>query len=1406
MTRKRDPKTKHSNKRRRWQRRVLALVVVLAVLLLLPTIVLRSGLATSYVLSKVEQAIGAEVSASKLTISSDATIVAEGVRVRVPGVDGPAGDLFEAERIEIVGTWAALLRSSERFDEVVLTRPRLRVSRDKDAGTINLSGLKVPTSEGGEVVAPPRVVVRGGVVELGEHSGDTFELLRTIRIEGTAQPAEDKDGGYELAFTEAQAPDTGTAGLGLTGLITTEGVTLELNGLDLATWGPEHIPERFREVFALMRIEGGIPTASLRIAADGSTEGVIELNGVSMNLPFDAEGKPAGRNEMVRLRDVSGRVEISDASTTADLRGLLGDLPSTVQLRYDGLDADSPFRCVIETKDFALESNPEILPLVPGIVKRRLADFSNPTATVDAKVTLERGEPTTTGPGMIHVHGELAFRDGSAAFEGFPYRFTNMTGLARFDEEQIEIVSVEGVAASGARLHATGTIIPPRSGSEVKIRVTIDNVPIDEALLEAMGQRRREVVQMLCHAGSYDRLREMDLLRAPGEQGPGRDFVLGGVGSAVVDVYRPPGEDSTYEERIEVRIPRLGMVPEPFPMPIHATDVVIVIEDSRATFSARSFTGLGGGTATLDASVDLSKPGDTGVLLRIDAEDIPANELLLAALPGGLDSEPDPRSPRSVLERLGVRGTLDCTALIGPRENGELGYDIEVALDDVSASPRHDDQTTAPAVALKGVVGTISISEHQLTLDLRSRVGERLADGNTMHEGSLKVAATMAFGESAQPFTADVEANVPDVGIAIEDLVSVVAPELADRLHTLRLERTPEGGMRVRVLAAGDAAPGGELDRLDIEVRACDGLRFDADAGRFEVTSAEGAITLSALDLAGATFDSWAASIALDDDRLSNVRVSGRAPAGRAWAAGDDLTLNLRSVPINSALVRSMASTMLPEGMRSAIEAAELAGRFDADLRLVGRRERDTPQVTGQIRPQRFELTIAGQRVTVQDVNGAVTLDDTGGSFDTLRVAGDGWWADLRGRWDTAGTGAVILEGTVDGRSERGLTPEVAALLPTGLREALEALAFETIGPLEVENITMRVSLAEGGGSAHTAAGRVVFEDASAEVGVRLSRASGYLDFESQSEPGTTLSNFGVGVVLDTGQAAGVRFSDAAMRITSDPLSQSVLVPAIRADIHGGRLSGSAILSLGDASTYEAEFRASGVPLGELLADWEYTAGIEIAAEQDELVPERPEAQSRGIVDAGLTLTGTLGNADSRRGRGRVLVGGGQGARVMRLPLLLPLIEVSNLQVPRNDPLDFGEAVFILDGDRLIFERLGVFAQSVEIFGYGQMTLPDLALDLRFSSRATSRVPIVSRIIERLRDELVMTRVRGTVREPQVTTEQFTRTRRMLAGVMGEGLTDAERRMLDIERQSRESERREWRAPRPSGSGDGWGR
>ncbi|MFG0260586.1 MAG: hypothetical protein ACF8LK_09570 [Phycisphaerales bacterium JB041] len=437
MARNREQKADKPVRRRRGRRWAIGACLLLVLLLGLPVLALRSGWVASYALARVGEALGAEVSASSLTIGSDASVVAEGLRIRVPGVAGPAGELFEAERLEITGSWGALLSGSGEFEQMVLTRPRLRVSRDKDSGAINLAELHVPTSDSGDVVTPPRVVVHDGVIEFGEHRGSEFALLREFAIEGAAQPTEGTAGGYTLAFREGSVSDGGSEGMALTGQVTADGITLELDGLDLATWEPRHVPERFREVFSLLRIQGGIPKAALQMASDGSTTGVVELDGVSLNLPFDAEGRPASREEMVRLRNVQGTIRFGGESTTADLRGTLGDLPTTVKLRYDGLRANAPFRCVVETKGFALESNPEILPLAPGIVKRRLADFSNPTATVNARVIVERGRPGETGPGRIRVNGELAFRDGSAAFEGFPYAFGDMSGLARFDDAGI---------------------------------------------------------------------------------------------------------------------------------------------------------------------------------------------------------------------------------------------------------------------------------------------------------------------------------------------------------------------------------------------------------------------------------------------------------------------------------------------------------------------------------------------------------------------------------------------------------------------------------------------------------------------------------------------------------------------------------------------------------------------------------------------------------------------------------------------------------------------------------------------------------------------------------------------------------------------------------------------------------
>ncbi len=430
-----EPDGTHRPRRRRG---LLVLLLIVAVAVLLPVVLTRTALVKVIVLPRVESMLGAEVTVSSLVIEPNATIIGTGIEVRLPGMDGPAGQLFTAERIEITSSWGALLLGSGTFREMELTKPMLRLSRDMQSGSINLGELKVSSSGSGSSATPPRVIMREGTIELGEHSGDRYELLRTLRVEGSLQPMLASEGeGFELAFTEGSVSDPQGRGLGLTGRVSASGVTLTLEGLEFGQWQPEHIPAQFREVFDLMRIEGGIPRASMSVRADGVATGQVLLDGVSLNLPFDAQGHQADRDNLVRLRDVTGRVELTDAGAEAFLEGTLGDLPSKVRLRYDGLTADAGFRCAIETRGFVLESEQELQPLVPGVVIRRLNDFSNPTMTVDASVVVERAAPGASGVGAIKVTGELEFYDGSASFHDFPYVFNQMTGLARFDEEKI---------------------------------------------------------------------------------------------------------------------------------------------------------------------------------------------------------------------------------------------------------------------------------------------------------------------------------------------------------------------------------------------------------------------------------------------------------------------------------------------------------------------------------------------------------------------------------------------------------------------------------------------------------------------------------------------------------------------------------------------------------------------------------------------------------------------------------------------------------------------------------------------------------------------------------------------------------------------------------------------------------
>jgi hypothetical protein len=302
-----------------------------------------------------------------------------------------------------------------------------------------------------------------------------------------------------------------------------------------------------------------------------------------------------------------------------------------------------------------------------------------------------------------------------------------------------------------------------------------------------------------------------------------------------------------------------------------------------------------------------------------------------------------------------------------------------------------------------------------------------------------------------------------------------------------------------------------------------------------------------------------------------------------------------------------------------------------------------------------------------------------------------------------------------------------------------------------------------------------------AEVGVPVADAVGLLDFRIQRVGPRAPMAYQFQAVFDSVRAANVRMSDARLRIESGTRDDETFVPLLSANCHGGRVVGEFEIRPGpDAQPrrYNARLQLSGVRLNPMIDD--ITQSLALAAGK-ELPARDPKRDDSAVVDAGLTLGGVVGDDSSRRGRGFANIGGGQ---VLSLPVLLPLIQVSNLQVPTGQQLNLAQASFYLHGPVAYFEELSVFADTVEILGFGTMTWPELKLDLLFNSRSQGRVPVVSWFLEGLRNELVTTTVGGTLGEPTVTLKQFRETRAFLGRVFGAQPSAQDRIMQRLETQA----------------------
>ncbi|MCW5767647.1 MAG: hypothetical protein KIT19_03110 [Phycisphaeraceae bacterium] len=1419
---------------------MLAAVVALPVLCFL--LLTQSPLTAWIVVPVLSNLTGADIDIGHATIRANGTLTVENVRAKAPGVSGPAATFVEVPKVEIEFKWRELF-TSNRVRNITLHEPRIRLSQSADTQTLNVSGLTLFRPSGTSAGPLPTIVIDDAALEIGEHAGADYFPLSVIHFDASVIPDPASPSNASTIRVAQLAPDgpiIGIPGQFITGRIDADSVTIEPGNLSLASLRPSTLPTAVRTQLERLNLAGRLQVRKFEYTfATGKVEAEIRLSGIAMNLTEILVDDPDSAATL-RMSGVAGIILVSGEKIRADLRGTLADLPWTVRLDYAGPNADAAFTCDLATEGFHVTNRPDLLPFAPLIVQERLASFSNPTATVSSRVRITRDAPTPAGASPIRVSGTLDFRDGVAAYVDFPYQFEQMSGSVRFDDEHIELLKIAGVAPSGAQLVATGYISPINEEAGVDIRVHVENVPVDATLEIALGSDRREIVTALFNQQRYteivraglvldprqaarvqDELRSLSALPERSEATSARIAALQRVlderpqlepgGRAVVDirVTRPVGPLRPWSTQVDVRFATLHILPEAFPLPIVGSDVALRINDKTATLVGGTYTSLRGGNARIDATVDLFTPdGTQSFIPRVDiaAQGIPVDDLLINSIPDRRppDTTGDPHRPtlEASLRALNVEGTIDVVARITPKAapdatgKVELGYDVRASASSLYATPSGGSEAET-SITLAELNGELHLTDESIDASIAADLFSSPTSSPDLQRPAGRATARFTSSPTlpSSPYELDVLVSHLDTSARIEHLIRAFSPDIANRLSSLRGTHRPSGLLDATLRIRSNEG----VSNVELTLSDPVDLALDAFGGRNTLSVPEGSVTLHSRqseseEATGRSdisihFDRFVAAVDHDDHPIGRIEANGTFSFDMEDAArvshSAGLSIVWSDAPLGHQVIRDLVQMRFGAVIDDLYKNHEPDGRFDLDLEL-----RPIPSDTtrlgawGTIRPRFFSVTRHGHRMSFPSVDGSLVFSPSGGEVRRLTLNAEGTSLLLNGSWTLDSETNPVLDLGISGwTTAKG--SDLYAMLPNQLHDLARDSEFSVEGGIRIGELNVRAEVAPGPNASRFAAhGTVVVDRASMQVGPRITDLSGIIEFTARSEPNST--SFDVGMIASSLRVANLLVTEARLRVASDANDPTIIAPLITGSTHGGRFSGRATVGPDprqpDQRRYFASMRVAGARFASVLAD--LTSGSNGSP------PVAPDG-SRGLLDGELTVEGVLGQTQSQTGRGEMAISGGE---VLSYPLLLPILQVANLQVPSRERLDLALSSFHLSQGRLTFEEMSVFSPTVELFGYGTMSWPKTELDLRVVSRGARQLPIVSSVFEAIRNELISVSVGGTLTSPDVSLEQFASARGLLKRLIDGSASEQAREMQRIRQRAYSSQDRIRRA------------
>jgi hypothetical protein len=1117
---------------------------------------------------------------------------------------------------------------------------------------------------------------------------------------------------------------------------------------------------------------------------------------------FDVSGRITFDDRDIRITDVTGR-GLTGARLLATGRTWPTDDPVEVDLNIDVTDAP-------------------IDSLLASAADRRVGIGAAVLANVRPEqiVDLRAGRPVIppdTDP-LLHVMGEeklTAARDAEDSWRAGLFQ-------ALFSEKKLQVLRDQGMVLTPDERELVEEQL---AGLRAERHAMVGTTPADQAALAILDQRERELVTSLgkpvfSFGGTINHL-NVRVSRNPQLKHYNAyvraDFPLAGIvpngfplplyaRSLALDILEDDlmiratvgrgiqGGLAEVDGHIDLRrLKETGGVPT---LNIHARDLLI--------------------DNVLIRAIPIRKGGNTGGPT--------AREMLEALnLRGLVDCEvklwPDERNPRDVAADVDI--TLKDLAA-RPASSDPAAPPL--LLGGLTGSVRVD----SSAVRIEGLKGRLWPGESIAALEARQRdlVGPLTLDasddstsegqgGNSPAAVSLEATVPTSSLPGAPPVKALIGVKGLDLATRLEDLITPISPAAAKQVARLRSQRSPSG-----LLDAGcdltidpPAQPGADspvdmrftLDRSrNLTVAALDGrlaIAQRSGTAKARVRTAPGSADEPAVE---ATFDHLDLALTHDGKEVADLVLDGplsvptlEADGAQKVTVPSPLGVTIRSARLDSPVALALMGTLIDPAARDWAKEHKLRGRFAGDLTIAPQGPDGPIGVSGTIDPEWLGLDRGGTALDARPVHGRLVLSPGRIQIDGLRIETPQWSLRTQGEFTLPHSAPQPAPWSMNLRLEAAASrvdESLLATLPDAAAAALRESQAQTAGGLRLTrgDLTLVGNLESDAGIGRGVFdGQIDFIGLSMDAGLSLSDANGTLAVRAEIPADGSPAQVTLGI-----DAASLRVADltvASVRAVahSGGLDDSILIEPIEGELYGGRVAGRAVIRPGEGSTgprrFESGLRLAGVRFADVLAELDRAAeqrrlltfvGPPTPEEIERLEQGQPRAgdlppvavgdASRGRLDAEFSLAGLAGQPLSRRGRGSLRIAGGD---VIRLPLIMPMMQLSNLGLPLGDRLDFAQASFVLDGNRLDFDQIALLADSLSVLGWGTVTLPDYTLDLRFNSRGVAQLPLLSGLFEGLRNELITTTVAGTIDDPRIATEQFSGTRRLIDTILGRRAT-----------------------------------